>query len=91
MSEKTKKMISCMEKIKEILNIIQPGNDWAIVYSTPENMPLDDWSRKYHQLINGDDYFFIYVNKDLLYTVNVTCDSILTAIHELVAKLAAKF
>ena len=91
MTDKDIKILSCTNKVKEILDIILPGNDWEIAYDIPEHVPMSDWTKQYLQLIDGEDYFFIYVGGRLMYAVNVTGDSILTAIQELITKLAAKF
>jgi len=91
MTEKTKQIIFGMSKIQEILNNIRPGNTWEIAYDNPERVPLSDWDRNYHNLIDGEDYFFIWQDKKLLYTIDVTGDSVLTALWELMEKLAKKF
>lgn len=91
MSNKTEQILFATSKIEEILEHIRPNNGWEITYDKPEHMNLTDWDRKYLQLINGEDYFFLFVDSKLLYAVNVTGDSVITAIYELVAKLAAKF
>ena len=39
----------------------------------------------------GDEYFMISRGETLLYVVNVTADSYITAAHELMAQLARKF
>lgn len=85
------KILFCKEKVEEMLECIRPGNDWKIVYSIPSKVTLSDWDRKYLGVIDGEDYFFIFVENRPLYAVNVTGDSVMTAIQELVTKLAAKF
>ena len=52
---------------------------------------FDEWSRSKFRLINGDEYFLITKYGVRLYMVNVTGDSYLTAIKELMDKIAAKF
>lgn len=49
------------------------------------------WQREKFRLIRGDEYFFISQGPALLYVVNVTADSILTAARELMDKIAQKF
>jgi len=88
---KTEQINFAIQKVQEILNIIRPENNWKITYSTPENIEVSDWDRTYHGLINKEDYFFIWIGQKLHYTVNVTGDSVLTAIQELINKLALKF
>lgn len=80
-----------LKKVSELLEFIRPDNDWTIIYDVPERVPMTEWDKQYFQLIYGDNYFFIFVDGKLLYAVNVTGDSVLTAISELVNKLAAKF
>lgn len=91
MTEKTKQICFGINRIQEILDHIRPNNNWEIVYDTPEHVPMTEWDRKYLQLCNGEDYFFIFVGSQLLYAVNVTGDSVLTAMQELITKLAEKF
>ena len=91
MSNKTELIMFAVSKIEEILEHIRPNNGWEIAYDIPEHISLTDWDRKYLNLVDGENYFFIYVDSKLLYAVNVTCDSVLTAIQELVTKLSAKF
>ena len=91
MSTKRKIINFCIDRIYEILNEIRPGNNWTIIYSKPEEIELDDWKKQYLGIINGEDYFFIYIDHSLTYAVNVTGDSILTAVQELINKLAIKF
>lgn len=88
---KTEQILFATKKIEEILEHVRPNNGWEIAYDIPEHVSLTDWDRHYLNLINGDEYFFIYVNSELLYAVNVTGDSVLTAIYELIDKLAKKF
>lgn len=49
------------------------------------------WQRQKFILIGGDEYFFICRAGELLYVVNVSGDSILTAAKELITKIADKF
>ena len=91
MSNKTEQIMFAISKIEEILEHIRPNNGWEIAYDIPEHVSLTDWERKYLNLINGKDYFFIFVDSKLLYAINVTGDSVLTAIYELMDKLSKKF
>lgn len=52
--------------------------------------PYSDWDRQRFQLRSGEEYFLIR-RRTLLYAVNVTSDSILTAAHELMDLIARKF
>lgn len=70
--------------------------NWDLTYrkETEESiLHLTDWERKYHHISVGEEY--IYVREvdtgDLLYAVNVTGDSVLTALGELFDLLTEKF
>ena len=91
MSEKRKQINFCIDRIYEILDLLRPNNKWRILYGKTEDYDIDDWKKQYLQLVDREDYFFIYVENELLYAVNVTGDSVLTAVQELITKLAAKF
>ena len=88
---KTAQILNCTKKIEEILDCIRPGHNWEIAYDIPEHVCVSDWDKEYLGLIDGEEYFFIFIGEELMYAVNVTGDSVLTAIQELVTKLAAKF
>lgn len=77
-----------LRRIKEILDKIKPGNNWKIEYVKFDESNINKYKTKYQ--LNGE-YFMIYIDGDLIYTIDVTGDSILTAIKELMDKLAAKF
>ena len=77
----------CIKKIKEILDYLRPGNKWAIAYGKAQST----WSKGTHVMYSGEEYFYIFEENRLLYTVNVTADSELTALSELMNKLAKKF
>lgn len=91
MNSKTTQIDFCIEKIKEILDYLRPENKWNIGYAKPEEIIIPSWKYEYLQLIDGEDYFFIFIEDEIMYAINVTGDSVLTAIHELVGKLADKF
>ena len=53
-----------------------------------------DWQKqKFNLQFDGSEYFFVYdeFEESLLYTVNITADSYLTAAKELITLLANKF
>ena len=53
---------------------------------------FSDFDREYFRLLPGEEYFYVMRrNGDLLYVVNVTCDSPLTAFSELTQLIARKF
>ena len=49
-----------------------------------------EWARHRHGILSGDEYFYVW-RGELLYAVNVSADSPLTAAEELMRLLAAKF
>ena len=79
--------------IQQYLEFLKPEKKWDIVYAIPKDCEkkFGEWSTKYHGLINGEEYIFIFEKKTLLYAINVTGDSTLTAISELMDLLAKKF
>ena len=91
MDNKTTRILHCTEKVQEILDYLRPDNKWEIAYDKPEHVSLSDWERNYHNLYDREDYFFVFIDGKLVYTINVTGDNELTAIYELIEKLAKKF
>lgn len=79
---KTEQINFALQHIQEILENIRPNNDWKIVY-----VAYDDDT----EVLAGEEVFKIYIEGRLAYEVNVTCDSVLTALSELMSKLAKKF
>ena len=69
-----------------------------IEYASPTRDDItrfDDWTRKYHGITPGEEYFIIRQDYPdagrILYTVRVTADSVLTASAELMALASCKF
>lgn len=66
---------------------------------TPELIAgFTEWDVKRFGLLSGNECYFIYATdetpdakEELLYVVNVTCDSLMTAAYELMDLLARKF
>ena len=85
--------------IEPMLTLIdgEKADSWKIMYRVPDTEWLSLFVSPYDQrrfhLMPGEEYFFIFekATDDLLYVVDVTADSILTAISELVNLLARKF
>ena len=51
-----------------------------------------EFTREYHRILPGMEYIYIYDSDGyLLYAVNVTADSVLTAIAELMELISRKF
>lgn len=51
----------------------------------------NDFQRRYHGILTGNEYFMIEEPGALLYAVNVTGDSLMTAAAELMALVGKKF
>lgn len=72
--------------------------DILVSFTQPGEADLkqfSDWENKYFGLRPNEEYFMIYEKIDieyhLLYVVNVTADSLLTAAQELMDLVASKF
>ena len=66
----------------------------TITYRKETKESLNDyteWGRQRLGLFPGGEFFFISRGGELLYTVCVNADSVLTAAHELMALIAKKF
>ena len=85
----------CIEKIQEMLHVINPEKQWTIKYFYPKDMndfmPYSPWDVQRHHLFVHDEYFLILDDNGILYAVNVTGDSVLTAVEELMLLLSKKF
>lgn len=92
-----------LDQIRPILKEVNAGKEdsWYMAYGRAASPWLEatttEWERKYHQIVRNDEYFWIW-NTDtgdqpweLLYAVNVTGDSLVTAASELMNLLARKF
>lgn len=73
-------------------------NDIVITFRKVDDEYLEEfseWSRQYHGIRTGEELFFIWEpienGRSLLYTVNVTGDSLLTAAEELMDLVSKKF
>lgn len=88
-----------LTQIRPILTMVNEGKalGWDVNYHRATSPWLEavttEWERRYHTVISGDEYFWIWEREtgDLLYTINVTGDSVLTAASELMNLLARKF
>ena len=86
-------------QMRPVLQVIDAPKEysWKIIYHRATEDWLESavsvWERQYHHLVPGGEYFWIWEREtgDLLYTVNVTGDSVLTAASELMDLLARKF
>lgn len=76
---------------KMVNRFIQEAISITYEQLTEGSMAFDAWQAKYFGLEPGGEYFFITRQHHLLYAVNVSSDSILTAASELMDKIAKKF
>ena len=98
---KTEQMATIAMYVSTALHETTRDNDTIrISYERPgTSADLDKyigWDSKYNHINPGDEYFVIYDEtptgyKCLLYVLNVSCDSVLTAMAELVNLIAREF
>lgn len=85
-----------------MVRLARPERDIRIVYIQPDDASIQkftEWERKRMAIRTGDEYFLVYDyapdwntdKPDLLYAVNVSIDSFLTAANELLDLLSRKF
>lgn len=85
-----------------LLKMTRPERDLGIAYVKPDDEIIEqftEWQRQRNDIRTGDEYFLVWDyapdwetdDPDLLYAVNVTADSLLTAAAELTALLGRKF
>ena len=82
-----------IDKIQEFLHEYRPEKKWDIVVC-PVNDPkemFNDWTISYHGILSGEDYIFIIQDNHLLYAINITGDSVLCALSDLMKLLVEKF
>lgn len=89
-------MAQLTRKVAEMLYIVRPDKKIRVEYvrMTPERLAkLDPWYIKYHRLIEKDEYMFVWDLEfdELLYAVNVSGNSYLYCIKELLDLIAEKF
>lgn len=79
--------------LMQYLRFLNPEKDWNIIYEITKDckQKYGDWECDYHGIIDGEEYFFIFEKDRLLYAVNITGDSVLTAFWELAEVLSNKF
>ena len=96
------KLRDIAQRIEDITRLYGRRADIAITYDrlTDESIQeFTDFQRSYYSLITGDELFFVWETpcpndvdpRSLLYTVNVTSDSLLTAAGELMNLVSRKF
>jgi hypothetical protein len=91
---KNETMPLCLESVRDIMRIAHPDKYVRLEYmeETEESVAKwNEWYRKYHNIRPGQQNIYIFDEDGLLYKVDVTWDSTLTAIHELMELIARKF
>ena len=64
---------------------------WFAVMTDEEIGEFSDWDQRRLGLLHGEEMFIIGEPDRVLYAVNVTGDSVLTAAYELMRLVSAKF
>ena len=81
--------------IHGILRAINPKKNWLIVWKKMDDeamSALTDWQREYHRIRKNQEYFLIYNDEGcLLYALNVSAESTLCSLSNLMKLLADKF
>lgn len=82
-----------IQKIQEFLSEYRPEKHWDIAYYKMDDPAkyFDAWTIGYHGIISEDEYIFIFDDSHLLYALNVTGNSVLYTMSELMRLLANKF
>ena len=96
---RTEKMNAIATDLTRMILDYGRRNDITVTYAklTDEDMAkFSDFAIRYHQLHKGEEMFLIWENipdknPGLLYAVNVTADSYLTAMQEAIDLIARKF
>lgn len=92
MTNKQEEINRGLAAITKYLKTLKPQKVWQIYYTiAEEHHNFTEWERQYFGILNGEEYLLIYDSVKLLYVINVTGDSTLTALSELMDLLARKF
>ena len=86
----------------KLLKYVRPERNLGITYIKPNAETIEQfsvWRRMYYHINTGSEYFLVWDyspdgemdEPDLLYSVDVSADSLLTAAHELMDLIAKKF
>lgn len=82
-------------QIQGILQMLRPEKRWRIMYAKVTDDVLNifnDWQKKYHGIRKNEEYFFIWDDEGcLLYVLNVSAESTLYSLSNLLKLLADKF
>lgn len=91
------KMHTCLDLLRQIVNTASRSRtkvDFVYREEDEESVKMySDFQREYHRIYPGNWYVYVYDVEDasILYAINVTLDSVMTAIGEVMAKIAPKF
>ena len=87
------KIIRGVGMLTNYLKYLFPEKNIKITYEIAKNCKekYGEWNTKYLGLLEGEEYFLVSLDDNLLYAVNVTGDSVLTAFSELMNLLSRKF
>ena len=101
--DKRERMWAMLEQVHNILRIQNPGkaDKWMLTYlriDAGNIVDFTEWQKQYHNLRNGNEYFFIWEapaepvgTPILLYSLNVTCEKESYAIGRLMTLIGDKF
>lgn len=96
--DRTKALTKIATEIMNMEHAYGRRNDIVITFRKVDESYLEefsDWSRQYHGIRTGEECFFVWEPVEnghgLLYVVQVTGDSLLTAAGELMKLVADKF
>lgn len=86
-------------QVHHILSMLNydKGFRWVMLYQVFDDETIQrdvtEWQRTYHNLRTNTEYILIYDSEDnsLLYAVDITADSVLTAMKDLFTLLQDKF
>ena len=94
MSKKAEISYGIMQ-IESILHMIHPEKKWRILWTKIDDEAwncLSDWQKQYHGIIKNQEYFLIFDEFGaLLYALNVSAESTLFSLSNLMKLLADKF
>ncbi len=92
--DKNKIMAEACQKIEELIAIEHPDKGITVRYikmGTEEYAEFSDFEKSYHHLHLGEEYIIIANPETNLYFVDVTYDSMLTAVYEAMKLIQNKF
>lgn len=83
-----------IRKIQEILCYINSKKKWTIEYIKEKDPEIlfTEWQIKYHKIFPNEEYVIVKDEfNDILYVINVTGDSSITTLSELMKLIGNKF